>query len=238
MDDPLSAEVKKLLKRLPRYSKPSAKRGKRKWSSGVGAGYTRSPKIPKYLKVGELRFLDNTIGLTNCGTAGTFLSNSLNVIVQGDEAQQRTGRLVTVRSVYIKGVFELPAAASTDASDVFRLILGVNKQTNGLTLPITDLLQTANFLSHRNIFHMKKIRILFDSYGHINSTGGSDGTASRVFEHVQRFNKFIKVNIPIQYEPGGTGAITEQTTNNLFLFAISRLGLINFEARIRLRFTD
>ncbi len=98
----------------------------------------------------ELKFYDTSLissaltGPTDAsgGEKNPSATISLNTVVQGDGESQRDGRQITMKSIHLKGIIDVPVQANqtvTDtASDVF-IALVQDKQTNGALLNSEDV---------------------------------------------------------------------------------------------------
>ncbi len=219
------------------YRKPYTK--KRKFMPGkdrVGGYYGRYAG-----RDGETKFFD--VDLDDAVVAATAsVTASVNLIAQGITEVTRVGRKCTLRSFHWRYEVSLPeqdAQATPQGSDSIRMILYIDKQTNGATAAVTDILETDAFHSFRNLANNTRFTILCDKLHSINYNGlASDGAgvvSQATVMHQYTLNK--KIHMPIEFD-GVTGAITEIRTNNLGVLLISKVGVLGFRSKIRLRFSD
>ncbi len=187
----------------------------------------------------EKKFHDVDIDDTAIANTGTIVLDSCNKIPQGVTEVTRVGRKATIKQINWRFEVRLPTqTAAASASDVARIILYHDKQANGATAAVTDLLETANYQSFNNLANKSRFRTLMDrTYDLVSQAGGGDGTAEDYGQVIISDTLFKKVNIPIEYN-STAGAITEITSNNIGLLTISRSGLAAFASKMRLRFTD
>ncbi len=193
------------------------------------------------IKQGELKFFDTTKSATTVDSAGTILDESLVIIPEGVGEEERVGRKIHVKSWYLKGNILLPASTSEfNTSDIIRLMIVWNKQTNKTGLTILDLLKTADLFSHRNVSAQHKFVILYDRYHTMNaSAGGGNGTAIETCESRRMIKIYKKCNISISYSAtAATGAVSTQETNNILVFAITAGAHIQIAYTVRIRYTD
>lgn len=184
---------------------------------------------------GENKFFDTTVGVATIGTGGTIFSSSLNLIPQGTTESSRIGRKCTVRSLSINGSFFLPGTVTAaDGSDVFRLIIYLDKQCNGAAATVTDILETANIYSFNNLANSGRFRILKTKKVSMSATAGN-GTSS--MEKQQFFSFTLNLNLPLEFS-STTGALTEIRSNNLGVLAISQDGKCQMAFTTRIRFSD
>ncbi len=190
---------------------------------------------------GELKFKDLTLADAVVATAGS-IAGSLNLIAQGVTEQERIGRKCTIRSLQWRYEVTLPevdAAGTPSPADSIRVILFIDKQANGATAAITDVLETAALQSFKNLANQNRFVILMDKLHNIEYKGLSSdgaGVSSQAFV-VHQYNMYKKCNIPLEFS-GATGAITEIRSNNLGVILISSSGGVGFTSQIRLRFSD
>lgn len=189
---------------------------------------------------GESKFFDVTLDDAVVATAGG-LTDSINKIAQGTTESERDGRKCTVTSVHWKYEISLPeidALATANSSDAVRVIMYVDKQANGATAAVTDLLETANYQSFYNLANQQRFRILTDVVHQINyKTLASDGAGLVSSAQVlQEYRKSCAVRLPLEFS-ATTGAITEIRSNNIGVLLISRNGIAGFNSELRVRFS-
>ncbi len=190
---------------------------------------------------GELKFHDVDLDDANVATAGTIVP-TINIIPQGTTEIQRIGRKCTIRSIAWRYRVFLPeqdAVMTPASSDMIRVILYVDKQTNGATATVTGILRTADFQSFNNLVNTRRFQILLDKSIDMNYlTLASDGAGVVSQGGTQKdFTFFKKLNLPIEFD-AATGALTEIRSNNLGVLLISSGAVCGFDSKIRLRFSD
>ncbi len=191
---------------------------------------------------GELKFHDVDLDDAIVAVGGT-ITPSINLIAQGVIESTRVGRKCVLRKVQWRYDIDLPLEqdqADLGQGDIVRVIMYIDKQANGATAAITDILESADYQSFRNLTNSGRFRILLDKTHSINRrvamTDGANTSATP--EVVTGTHTLFKtINIPLEFS-AGTGAITEIRSNNLGVLLISREGQAGFESKIRLRFFD
>ncbi len=190
---------------------------------------------------GELKFHDVNLDDAVVATAGT-VTPTINIIAQGVTESQRIGRKCTIKQInwrYDVILPEIDAAGTPGSGDSLRIIIFIDKQANGATAAVTDLLETANFLSFRNLANSGRFTFLMDKMHNINYAGlASDGAgvvsqANRIFA----YSWYKRCNLPIEYS-STTGAIGEIRSNNIGVCLLSRSGVVQLDSHFRLRFSD
>lgn len=192
----------------------------------------------RYAPLGqELKFFDTTIANTTIGSVGSIHSDSLVEIPQGVTESQRVGRKCTIKSLHLRFVASLiSTTTAANADDGLRVIVYHDKQCNGATAAVTDILETADYLSYNNLSNKNRFRILYDEFCDISAqaAGGSTFTTGTV---AKTWSKHLPMNLPIEFS-ATTGAITEIRSNNIGILAISDNGAMNLRTTARVRFGD
>lgn len=209
---------------------------------GAGRGYLRTAGYYRGGRgSGELKFLDTTKASTVTATAGTIFNDSLCVVPQDGTESGRVGRKITAKSFYFRGFTYLAAAtAATSTDDQVRFIVYLDKQTNGAAAAVTDILETADFYSFNNLANKSRFRILCDKKLSIQANGAAATGAAYSFGEVRKsWEKYIKVNLPLEYDNSATtGAITTQRSNNVGVLVISTDATAQVGYTCRMRYTD
>ncbi len=106
------------------------------------------------LKVTEA--LDSGNTATSGGT-----SQITRGIVEGDESYQRSGRVISLKRLELWWQATMNASATTER---VRVIVYSDKNSNGATPPLTDILLSVSVLSsyHRHVYQAKRFKILYD----------------------------------------------------------------------------
>lgn len=192
----------------------------------------------------ELKFHDIDINSTNpIPTAGEILAAnaSLNVIAQGNTESQRIGRKLTIKSILWRMKFRILAnTAASTTEDSVRIILYLDKQCNGAAAVVTDILETASFLSFNHLANSSRFVILMDKHIQLNQmAGGGDGTTEDYGAKGTRVQFFKKCNIKIEYDDSATtGVLTSCRSNNLGVLFISSAAQCDCVSKMRLRYSD
>lgn len=220
-------------------SRPTGGNGSKRRASRVASarsrGYSRS-RVGYYGRYGahssEKKFFDDTHDFATVASAGEVDNGMLN-IAAGTGESDRIGRKINVTGVNLRARFTLPAGGL--APDVVRLMLVQDKQSNGTTANVTDVLETASIWSFNNLANKNRFKIIRDKICPLNFTAGA--AALEDFVHTEEWYVRLKRPMPIEYD-GATGALTERRSNNLFLLAISDAGQGDVECWTRVRYAD
>ncbi len=207
----------------------------------VVPGFTRDVGFfGRFKPGGELKFHDIAVIDGVIAIAGSIDTPSLVEIPQGTGEIQRIGRKCTIRGINFR--FQMNLNLLTDSAvpqgDTVRIIIYLDKQCNGATAVVTDILETASYDSFNNLANKSRFRTLMDRTYSLNvlAATGADATAEWYGETIND-TFFKKVNIPIEYD-STTGGITEIRSNNISMLMISQYARTAFDGNFRLRFSD
>ncbi len=199
----------------------------------------------------ENKFVDYEVAATiDNSWAGNEIEDgtalSLSAVAQGDGESNRDGRRMEMLSVHLKGFVTLNCVetnASPTDSEVVRLILVLDKQTNGAQLNAEDVVTVTTFdvNAWRNLQNSQRFRILKDHIINLQITTAtqeavndySSGGMKFPFEMHVVFKKPITVN-----HTGTTAVIASVADNSIHLIGVSThatLVTINYNSRVRFR---
>ncbi len=176
--------------------------------------------------MGELKFFDTIKAQTASNVAGVILDDSLNHIAQGVTESERVGRKCTLKHISIHGIITNNlATALANTFQSLRLIVYLDKQANGATAAVTDILEDVGaqngYNSFYNLTNQGRFRILMDRkiqmrMPAVAQTGA--GTFSTYgLEYTWTLNKAL--NVPVEFS-AAAGAIGEIRSNNIGILAI------------------
>ena len=171
-----------------------------------------------------------SIPLSNDWTTpgATFL---LNGLVPGSLANQRIGRKISIKSLYVRATVQL-ASTSVRGGNI-RMIIFYDKQANATAPAVTELLVDDSFWSPNNLSTRDRFVVLCD----------------HVFDHIGTQDKFSdsaviykKLNLETMFNAGTAGTIADITSGSIYImFAQSgTIGTANPTASwySRIRYTD
>ncbi len=237
--------VRYSFKRAIRYRrKPSLLKLLKRAQLGRLKGF-RQRQIPvrtgTYYGAGENKFFDVVTDDAGISAAGT-ITDSVNKIGQGITEKTRIGRKITITNIAWKYDILLSAATAANVTaEQVRVILYLDKQCNGAAAAVTDVLETDDYNSYRNLANISRFNILMDKvYTLIASSGSGRGATDTLAfgEDLVQDTYFKRVNIPIEFN-STAGAIGEIRSNNIGILLLSKTGAITeFNGNMRLRFSD
>lgn len=191
----------------------------------------------------ELKFFDGVRAAVNPTATGVITNLSLNLIPQGTEEKERLGRKCTLKSISVRGSILLPSSADVVGSteDITRIILYQDKQANGATALVADILETGagiTWRSFNNLANSQRFRILATQTISQNATAIGNNAAGtwESGEHSVPWEIYKKCDIPLEFS-STTGAITELKSNNIGLLMLNKGALTNVDYAWRVRFT-
>jgi len=110
-----------------------------------------SKSVKSYVKkcmhqLSEDLFFFTALGSVTPGTAGAVTSFGLDTITQGDTDSSRTGDIIRVKQLHIRGIINTGSTSGC----VFRMIVFRDLQSNGTTPTVAQVLTTADYLANYN----------------------------------------------------------------------------------------
>lgn len=219
------------------YRAPYKKRTFVKGKDRVGGYYGRFPQT----KTGELKFFDLDLNDPAISQTG-MITESVNEIAQGVTESTRIGRKCTVKSIHWRYRLSIPAVdagASLENSGSVRLIMYVDKQCNGATATVADILEQGSIRSFRNLANQGRFTTICDKV--VNLAAGaptSDGVGVVSQPYNPKNLTFFKgLNLPLEFS-SITGVISEIRSNNIGVLLIGDQGNEQITSRIRVRYSD
>lgn len=212
-------------------------------------GHTRRTGMysGKYMASGvqqELKFLDKTHPSADPIPAAGQIIPSILLIPQGDGHDQRIGRKVFLNKIHQSINITLKNVPATQpdgqVSDVVRVIMYMDTQTNGAAATVAMILATATYDAWRNLNNSERFKILYDKTIVLNRAAVV-GAAAGAYDAIE-ISRSIQIhknlnNMPITYDPvvGVEGTIDEMKQNNIGLLYISKNAecLLTNNSRIR-----
>jgi len=202
-----------------RYKKTGRTHFKKKRRTNSAPLATRGFTFP----IPEKKYRDQTVFGWGANTTGSF--TLLNAMVLGTAYNDRIGRRIQIKSVYIRGIVGAEAALTTISSPIVspafltRCIVFVDEQPNGAAPGITDLLFEATACSQLNPVYRDRFRVLADKqyaigrmiYDTTNGVGAADNCQWPV-------KIYKKCNITTTYNAGSAGTVGDIATGALYMF--------------------
>ncbi len=187
----------------------------------------------------ELKFHD--VSVTDATIASVMTINNLTIIPQDTTESTRIGRKIVIRKIHWKYSMTLPVAVGAGStSDIVKVMLVLDQQTNGAAFAATDLIETDIWSAFRNLSNSKRFRVLYSKNIQFKAGGATPSGAAHVFSEDMKYVVGNKTcNIPIEYDnTAQTGAIGTVRSNNLYWVTQSISGIIGGVGTVRLRFSD
>lgn len=180
--------------------------------------------------VAEKKWFDTLGSALSPTTGGAFVLGGMTSIDDGTEDFERVGAKISITAVQYHLEASLDAAET--GSNLVRVILFCDKQSNGSAPTVTNILQNADFLSFRNLDNLQRFDILDDTVLELNASAGVSGTliGDSVYKGVYK-----KVDYVASFA-SAAGAVP--LTNNIGMLVIAKNTNGTYNVRSRLRFTD
>lgn len=196
----------------------------------VSKGVKRYVKgcVDRMLEIKVFQFAQS--GTIQPGTGGAFAGAFPSQIVQGDTDGTRDGNIIHVKRLALRIV------SFDSAAFVLRLILVVDRQSNGASPAVTDVLAAANYQSDYNASTVvghggSRFAILWERHFVCNPNITATGTFGGVV------NKSWKMNMPVTYI-GNAGTAADISKNNIYLLGIGSTATAGYSYAGSLTYTD
>lgn len=140
----------------------------------------------------------------------------LNACAQGTTAHGRIGERIQIKSILVRACIQVPDAdvAQVSFSQCVRVMIVLDRQPNGLSFAVNDLLDTSHTASNvvtsgQNLTYRQRFKILCDRHYVL---AGASNAAEYLFEY------YAKKNITVEYNgTSATPTVAEIRTNALWL---------------------
>lgn len=212
--------------------------------------YSRVPLSTSGYKLNrtELKAID--LAPTSVAVNATGIATPLCIPTVGADMQNRVGRKITIKSVYIRGLIQtIPSGtagtAGTAAAQMCRFIILADLQPNGVTLTPTDVLGASfTVQSQLNLNNRDRFKIycdkqyVFDPYMYTTTATQALANASR---QIWPIKKYKKLDLEVVFNGTSTGGIADISSGALYMLWVgSNAGVAacNYSLSTRCRYAD
>lgn len=204
------------------------------------------PTRPSFV---ERKVADLAVATYDANSTGVF--TLLAVPVLGSDYNQRIGRKITLKSVYVRGyvgtqqALQALASAAPASAQQARMIILLDNQPNGAVPVSTDLLVSANPTSQLNLNNRDRFKILCDKtfvFDPIIYTTTATQAVASASRQIYNIKKYKKLNIESIFNATNGGTIADINSGALYMFWIGTAAAGNNDAysqlSTRVRFVD
>lgn len=182
----------------------------------------------------EWKWFDTNISQVDVSNSGLVIP-SFNLVAQDVTESSRVGRKMTVRHLsFIGEAVILSTTTAANTSDKLRMIIFLDKQCNGATATVADILELADDNSHFNVSNEGRFVILYEKFTNVWCPAGRDSGFGKMLKHLA-WKK--NVNIPIEFS-GTDNNINKIRSNNIGCLMISSVQEVSFTGKFRIRYSD
>lgn len=201
--------------------------------------YVKPKTAAQKLAQPELKAFDTSVSFNFDTTGEIPATGQLSLVQTGDDFTNRDGAVIQTKSLQLRGNASFVPGASATAATCCFLYIVLDRQANGAAPAVTDVLTSSTLsLALGNVPNQYRFKILKRIVLTFNSTAGVTTAYNTQNIHVDEYIKFYQL-IEMRYK-ASAGAVTDLTSNNIFLIAGSDGGsddLVSFNGTARLRFT-
>lgn len=183
--------------------------------------------VKKLLNV-EYKVHDVTSSGTLTAISGGGDVFSLSAIAQGDDRGERNGDSILLKNFNLR----MYVVGNDTVVSVFRMLIFFDNDNRGETPAMTDVLDTATLMSHRNLDNIRRFTVLHDKFMTIGST-----THNNRIKKIQVNKTFSKKHIKFTGPTSGSG---DYGNGALFMIILSgnSTNMQSYDMRTRLRYID
>jgi len=179
----------------------------------------------------ELKFIDITAAPAVITTAGSL--ELLSQIANGNGQSERVGRRINLVDIHLR--FSLYPSDDFD-SNYSRVLMFIDKQSNGAAPAITDVLTTSTYYSLLNPININRFQVLYDSVRHSTFNNNATLSIASTPTHFIETRKSLKGR-SIMFK--GTGStVSSIDSGAVYLLTISSSAAMTYQTTSRLRYTD
>lgn len=225
-----------MARRLRKYLKKQRKQFRRayKYSRRRQGGLYYTPK-PNVM----YKYVDSTI---SGNAAYDQPPQLLNGIALGSENNNRIGRKVLLKSLYLRLFISKVAGTAQNYSFPVRILIVYDRQTNGAAPALSDILSSATGAaveSPNNLNNVDRFYTCYDITREVQVTGGN--STNYTFTGVY-MTKYCKLNLPQTFKSSAGTTVSDIATGSMYLFAIAdstaATAICSVAGIARLRFCD
>jgi len=191
---------------------PGGTLAQRLWNAGAPISKVIGQLVRGYAGIrgiinSELHYKDTSFNPTIINTGNiTFVTSGL---AQGDGVSDRTGNSILLKSIFMRGTINMSSSATTT---FVRLLFFLDKENDGATPAVTDVLASADYKSNYNLLQAKRFVALSDkTYTLDVVTGPRAFSWKKLLKPPQTHVKF----------GGNTGNVADAREGHIFLLAIT-----------------
>lgn len=179
------------------------KKSKNKYVLAAKAMKRQSQRVK--LPPGELNFID--INFASAAMTTTNALQVLNTCTQGDDATNRTGRKISVKSIFLRGYVTCPSTSTTGG--IVRIKIVWDSQANGSAPSATDIFVTDNAIAANNLNNRERFKTLMEETLPVSVATGGPAVAY--------FERYIDVNMETIFNSGNAGTVADIQTGSIYL---------------------
>lgn len=193
----------------------------------------------------ELKFLDTVFNDATVTNSGEIIPTICD-ITQGQTGTTRIGRTAVITRIsinYAMGLKQQIKGPNPVANDSIRFIVYLDRQCNGATALVTDILAAVGgakvIRNHRNRSNQGRFVFLFDRVHNLVRDGLASETTDTITTATSSENFSWEMDCAIKLDfNAAAGAITSLTSNNIGMLVVSEEGKPDWDAVCRVLFTD
>lgn len=195
----------------------------------------------------EEKVFDLDLDDAGVASAGAITDSILKGIRNGDEVYEREGRRIMVTGVGWNWRLRLDARDDTDPvvnGRTGRVILYLDRQCNGATAGVTDVLASADYQAFQNVNTTRgRFEVLYDCTKHLGFKGGAGMAAPNEGDwagQAKGDETWIPLDHTFYFRAADDGTVADLPDCNLGVLLIGDSGTatLSFESKLRVVYCD
>ncbi len=202
----------------------------------------------KRSRIHRQKFLDTSFDVSSIASAGS-LSSSLCLLPQGTGQSERLGIHVDISTLHLKFVaVKLGGGSNASTAGFVRVLALLDHQCNGAMPAVTDILQTAGYLSFHKVTEYSRFHLLYENTFIVTSMPGASAKAAgdpdlipiipEYGMNIYQGDAMIPLDLHVSYKDAGA-TVASITGSNLLILVITDLdNNVDFHMNCRIRYVD
>lgn len=185
-----------------------------------------------YRRGEELKTID-TEGYNNTTSTGAVYL--LSGVAQGTDYTNRIGRKISMKSLLIRFSLNPNAGQTSAVGDFVRILIVYDSQSNGSAPGVTDILQTANYLSPMNLNNRDRFKVLHERLIPMNPTVYTTGALTGGNPQNKSYEIYKRMFLDEVFS-NTTNLISSITSGSVYLLIIAAAATatgLGYNSRIR-----
>lgn len=183
----------------------------------------------------ELKTIDTESYVTSTSSGVLYL---LSGVAQGTDYTQRIGRKINMKSLLMRVSMNPNSGTTSNVGDFVRMLIIYDAQANGTAPAVTDVLQTANYLSPMNLNNRDRFKIISEKLVSMNPAVFTSGSLTNGNAQNKSYEIYKKIYLDEVFS-NTTALIGSIASGSIYLLIIAAAATATGVGwNCRIRFSD